>query len=630
MEMPTPPQTEGSSQSSHLLKRRRVQDSSTEGSDISGISRSSAGTYTAERFRVGIPALQLLPLSETILPSTAPALVKFREFLPRIEQILRDREVEYDENEVELLHRNIPGEELSEDDLTVVILAEWSNDADGQKWLLAAEDIRTVLLSSHLTRRIKVELLSWQLTAPRTMLPLEPSHPLVGAWTRVNPRIHNVIEETARLQEAWKSIDVLRLGYVREDYQETPVTISITVDWGLDRQDWALAERQIAQVLDGEELHDIKVEFERGDVYPMTFPLRAPTQSRTVDSPDIHVQEYPQRVPMGSDFGPEKYLSKGNGPTATIGGFLEVLQPDQTYQKYAFTNYHCVREILEGFAYTEGPEGSVVKAEVPINSQLDEIDNKGMGPTFDRTKMTFESPSRRKHNFTLQYHDTEIQSRRSLSVSEAERQLLDELIADHEGRRAQKVQFFDEERHKYGQLWMCSGLKQRTKNNGRLDIALIDVKPSRMGDNTVPDVSAWPVGLAPKVACGKLLRGLKSCKEGVNLGSVFKVGSATRTTSGQFSGIKSDVRMEWDKRLDIKNYSTEYCFITRVAVPFTSHGDSGSFLFGELGSWVGAAFGGATKGGVREVLNYVMDAQDILDWINEKRGNVNAARLAMT
>ena len=630
MEIPTPPQTEGSSQSSHPLKRRRVQDSSTEGSDLSGISRSSAGAYTAERFRVGIPALQLLPLSETTLPSTAPALIKFREFLPRIEQILRDREVEYDENEVELLHRNIPGEELSEDDLTVVILAEWSNDSDGQTWLLAAEDIHTVLLSSHLTRQIKVELLNWQLTAPRTMLPLESNHPLVGAWTRVNPRIHTIMEETARLQEAWKSIDVLRLGYVREDYQETPVTISITVDWNLDRQDWALAERQIAQVLDEEELHDVKVELERGDVYPMVFPLRTPTQSRTVDSPDIHVQEYPQRVPMGSDFGPEKYFPKGNGPSATIGGFLEVIQEDQTYKKYAFTNYHCVRGAIEGFGYTEGPTGSIVKAEVPKNSQLEKVDNNGMGPRFDRRKMTFESPSRRKHNFTVRYHDKQIQSRRSRSVSEAKRQLLDELIADHEGRRAQKVQFFDEERHKYGQMWMCSGLKQRTKSNGRLDIALIDVRSTRMGDNTVPDVSAWPVGLAPTVACGKLLHGLKSCEEGVNLGSVFKVGSATGTTSGHFSAIKSDVRMEWDKRLGIENHSTEYCFITRMAVPFPSHGDSGSFLFGELGSWVGAAFGGSTKAGVREVLNYVTDAQDILDWINEKRGDVNAARLAMT
>ena len=630
MEMPTPPQTEGSSQPSHPLKRRRVQDSSTEGSDLSGISRSSAGAYTAERFRVGIPALQLLPLSETTLPSTTPALIKFREFLPRIEQILRDREVEYDENEVELLHRNIPGEELSEDDLTVVILAEWSDDADGQKWLLAAEDIHAVLLSSYLTRRIKVELLSWELTAPRTMLPLESNHPLVGAWTRVNSRIHTVMEETARLQEAWKSIDVLRLGYVREDNQGTPVTISITVDWNLNRQDWALAERQIRQVLDDEELHDVKVEFERGDVYPMIFPLRTPTQTRTADDPDVHAQEYPQRVPMGSDFGPEKYFPKGNGPSATIGGYLELLQADQTYQKYAFTNYHCVRGTLEGFTYTEGPEGSDVKAEVPINSQSDEIDNKGMGPMSDRTNMTFESPSRRKHNFTLQYHDEEIQLRRSLSVSKPKRQLLDELIADHERRRAQKVQFFDEERHKYGQLWMCSGLKQRTKNNGRLDIALIDVKSIRIRDNRVPNVSAWPVGLAPTLACGKLLHGLESCKEGVNLGRVYKVGSATGNTSGHISAIKSDVRMEWDKRLNIKNHSTEYCFVTRISVPFASHGDSGSFLFDDFGSWVGAAFGGSTKAGVREVLNYVTDAQDILDWINEKRGNVNAARLAMT
>lgn len=203
-------------------------------------------------------------------------------------------------------------------------------------------------------------------------------------------------------------------------------------------------------------------------------------------------------------------------------------------------------------------------------------------------------------------------------------------IADHERRRAQKVQFFDEERHKYGQLWMSSGLKQRTKNNDRLDIALIDVKSTRMGDKTVPDVSAWPVGQAPTAACGQMLDDLASCKVGVKLGPVYKVGSATGTTSGIFSAIKSDVRMEWDRRLNIESHSTEYCFVTRMAVLFTSHGDSASFLLEAFGSWVGAVFGGSTKVGVRELLNYVMDAQDILDWINEKRENVKAARLAMT
>ena len=97
--------------------------------------------YTSERLRAGIPALQLQPLSPT-----APALGKFPEFLPRIERILRDREVEYEEDEEGLVHGSIPNEDVSEDDLTVFIFARWRDEDDGQKWFLAAEDIRAVLL----------------------------------------------------------------------------------------------------------------------------------------------------------------------------------------------------------------------------------------------------------------------------------------------------------------------------------------------------------------------------------------------------------------------------------------------------------------------------------------------------
>ena len=226
--------------------RRRVQDSSISGSDIPITPRSSVFAYTTERLRIGIPALQLLPLSEEPISPTSPALYKFQEFLPAIERILRDRAVdrgeEFGEDEVELVYRCIPDEEVSDDELTVLIFARWRDDDDGQKWFLAAEDIREILLSSFLTRKIKVELLDRKLIAPRTISALEPEHPLVGAWTRVNSRIHTIIRETARLQEAWKSIDVLRLGYERDDNQETPVTISITIDWNLDRRDWVLAE----------------------------------------------------------------------------------------------------------------------------------------------------------------------------------------------------------------------------------------------------------------------------------------------------------------------------------------------------------------------------------------------------
>ena len=248
--------------------------------------------------------------------------------------------------------------------------------------------------------------------------------------------------------------------------------------------------------------------------------------------------------------------------------------------------------------------------------------------------MTCSSPSSRKHNITLQFHDERIERLR-LQFEKKDPEL-NEMIASHQKRRAQKLQFFAEERHKDGQLWLCSGLTQRTKNNGRLDIALIDVPPTRTGSNTVPSESAWPHAIVPRSACGKPLHGLESCQDSATLNPVFKVGSATGNTSGRISAIKSDVRMEWDKRLNIKEHSTEYCFVGNGSVPFTRHGDSGSFVFEVTGSWVGAVFGGSAKNGVREPLNYVTDAQDILDWIDEKRKDAKAgkdvrgARLAMS
>lgn len=91
--------------------------------------------------------------------------------------------------------------------------------------------------------------------------------------------------------------------------------------------------------------------------------------------------------------------------------------------------------------------------------------------------------------------------------------------------------------------------------------------------------------------------------------------------------------MERDKRLGIDEYSSEYCFVAGENLPlppFTSHGDSGSLVFDIGGQWLGCAFGGSTKRGVSKALNYVTDAQAILDWINEKRGDASAARLAKT
>lgn len=216
-----------------------------------------------------IPALQLLPLVAIDPPPSLPAVSKVRELDIRIYQILRDRNIDFDFDEAGLAYRVIPGEEISQETLTYFIPARWTSDEDAQQWYYAANDIRRLFVTHFLTRPVKVELLSWQLTALRTIRVVEPNHSLVAAWLTINPQIHTIIGEYPRLKEGWRSIDLLRIGYQSEEYSPTPVTVSVTVDWGLNRRDWIHAEQRIKAILDSDGLLDVEVEFERGDVDPV-------------------------------------------------------------------------------------------------------------------------------------------------------------------------------------------------------------------------------------------------------------------------------------------------------------------------------------------------------------------------
>ncbi|KAI4136456.1 MAG: hypothetical protein LQ341_005606 [Variospora aurantia] len=122
----------------------------------------------------------------------------------------------------------------------------------------------------------------------------------------------------------------------------------------------------------------------------------------------------------------------------------------------------------------------------------------------------------------------------------------------------------------------------------------------------------------PIVACGKMLAGLDSPSEGTALGRVFKIGARTGATTGNFSNIKSQVKMAWDKEYNLP-VSTEFCFIadpSTLARPFMCQGDSGSWVFTQEGKWAGTGFGGSVKAGVTtQAIGYVTDAQAILDWL---------------
>lgn len=228
-------------------------------------------------------------------------------------------------------------------------------------WLRAADEIRTLLInSSSLTRNIKVELWSWHLYTARIVETIDPRHPIVAAWPQVLHRIRTFLRASSALNKGWRSIEVLRIGYDKEDHSPRPTTISITVDWGLDRQDWQAEERQIKDYLLDSHIKDVEVDFERGDVHAAAFTRHNATRSaRSVH--EYIKEDYPRQVSLGSDFGPQKDFQKGpggeiiNGPSGTIGAYIDIVLSDGTVKKLGVTNYHCVREALSGklFAATD-------------------------------------------------------------------------------------------------------------------------------------------------------------------------------------------------------------------------------------------------------------------------------------
>ena len=252
--------------------------------------------------------------------------------------------------------------------------------------------------------------------------------------------------------------------------------------------------------------------------------------------------------------------------------------------------------------------------------------------------MMLESPSRRRHNATMKSLAGDV--RRSEAAYEKAIDIkarsnikgrLDRLRKEYDVRK----NFFDMDKHLLGVPWLCSGLMSRTKDNGRLDFALIEMNADRVGENLIPDRIVWGNGLVPSrtlrgpepFACNKLMEGIEPFKNASDLENVHKLGARTGASDGRFSHIKSDVRMEWDEELGL-SYSEEYSFFGGNDF-FSLPEDSGSFVFTSYGAWLGLLFGGATKREVPgQAVTYVTDAEALLEHMHDLSNKTTRFELA--
>lgn len=178
----------------------------------------------------------------------------------------------------------------------------------------------------------------------------------------------------------------------------------------------------------------------------------------------------------------------------------------------------------------------------------------------------------------------------------------------------EKTSFFDKGKQLFGQLAFGSGLARRTKENGRLDWALIAPQPNRLGENRVLPRERWRERWHsvdyPAIA-GRLIDGIApidtvSVKHGRFAAEVFMYGGASGYFKGQVNMIRDNVRIKSHAgSLDVRATSTsrEYMLLSvgagrsysrqdLAASRFALFGDFGALVHDHMGKVVGMLHGG--------------------------------------
>ncbi|KAJ3478344.1 hypothetical protein NLG97_g8605 [Lecanicillium saksenae] len=342
--------------------------------------------------------------------------------------------------------------------------------------------------------------------------------------------------------------------------------------------------------------------------------LRAPFSRLQVQEPLLHQRnvhpgqrppqtpqpQTPQRPPVQrQDATGESFtlLKKTNSSVGTMGCYVEIEHQPGTWKRYILTNHHVVRVILPGFKLSEH-NGVYTQITPPEGSKLREADLHGYIFDTSKTKIPFESPSRCKHNKTISWFTERPK------IHPYERESSEQMVKKCR-------EFFDSGKQVIGYLYAGSGFTARTSEGGLLDWALIEVLPSRLGNNNLPSRDIWPRTLLdfqpPPLICGKPLKGpVPADRIPDKEKRVFKVSAISKATSGVYLKHRAGIRLDNWKYLvreNLATHTTEACFVsldTENGPKFAVQGDSGAVVYDENGDAVGLLFRGQRPAGANK------------------------------
>ncbi|KAF5990159.1 hypothetical protein FBULB1_206 [Fusarium bulbicola] len=578
--------------------------------------------------RVAWPELrfQRLETSRERLPSSIESLradIRNHAYslLKKYDLLYRDEDGDINEVLLEMKQQHLePGTAQP----TIIMIARWSSDKTVAFQNLAQEMVAWLAeWTSNVSQRINVEI-----TAPENVQTIYygavGDRALSKAWDSTRKSIRTLLDSLQNTRGSLTCLALHKYG-VNPDINANPPTVYISMDHCSDESGWHYVATCVKGLLNKQGWNHVQVHIEHNLNMFYTFellPIVDNKADRIMEGRKNNKQitrEYSNEVHIGDDISAARYIEAANVERlrrdpglGTLGCFVQIKTTNhQEWRTFILTNYHVVRPAFEGFKL-EMKGAKSVPAAPEKDSDLWYVDINGYSPKNKHNLKGqvhgMESPSRTKHDFTVTVLKDAIagleDSAAHFQAINGQRQaiMLRSRITTLKAELRRKIAFFEADKQAVGKIFLCPGFL-RTSNGRRMDWALISVDKSRAWSNSLPGVDDWThisEDAKPKYIYSVPIKNpSRSLEEPKDLGHVYKFGTTTKGTTGDYSHDEEDVRLADDNHLDkaIRSITTEVVIRPGGPGKFCSHGDSGSAVFDSEGGIVGLFFRGHTPEG---------------------------------
>ncbi|MCJ1472744.1 hypothetical protein MMC13_001393 [Lambiella insularis] len=317
-------------------------------------------------FRCGGPVLCRLPfVTDQVDPESLVALT-WKNLEEQVVLILESHGIKFQVLALQGRRWRYDKEASAEETATVVVCAE----KDDKDWVSVCIEIRKLFVSHDLPL-LNIELLDERGVRETRSQIVEPTHPIVDYWAKLEPEVEKILGHMD-----WVMVALLRHG-TSDERVENPITISITIS-ELSTENWVDVREQIVELLDRQHLSYVAVEILRGEIdYSVGDPYILDKGS------------WETAAKLGRSIGCRGY-DKSSG---TLGRFLDLKSRTGEWKTYGLTCFHCVlpdkmavsgRETWEQHGLRPGDTTNMLEIEQPssgdhlqtmrdITDQVDQI-----------------------------------------------------------------------------------------------------------------------------------------------------------------------------------------------------------------------------------------------------------------